>query len=715
MKTNLERILELIQLHFPGGSGGATTQYIADALQIKRTNASALLNRLVQQGKIEKINGRPVLYCAAGTLPQAFECFESIVGRDGSLRRAVKLIKAAMGYPGKSLNLLILGSRGTGKSLFADIACKYAIESGVLLPDAPTCTFDCRNYVDDDERTEKALFGAPDAGGLLEGMRRGLLIIDNAHLLSPRLRGMLCDALERIASDDGPTAPIVVAAAESDAADAADELRSGFPIVIELPPLGERPFEERLELISRFLTLESARAGKTLTVSAELLRCLLLYDCDYNVSQLKGDIKIGCANAYVRELSSGSGSIELSNADFDHSVRKGFLNYRKHRNEIEKLIDPEYSYSFSENRMKMSPVDKDKLRYHENIYSDIDQRVRELKERGMGGSEIALLLETELEAEFNTYRAQLAKRAVNREQLTNLVDSRVIELVEAFLARATDTFNESYPPSVHYGLCLHIDSLMRAGTPRKVLAPAQITDIIENHKTKYLLSFQLALQLEQTFGIKLPVDEIVLITMFICFEAPAPGEPGSPSLLFAFHGDRVASALAASVNTVTGLGNVSGVDIPYGMTSAGAYKLLTQAVQKEDRGFGLVIVFDANATRDMFLSIAEETGTELRFVQLPITQMCIEWARNAATESNLDRVYKDMLTDAAVYGKAPERVVVTLCTTGEGGAAQLKEYIEKNGGIDGCTVVPLAVSDKDALREKLSELMTTSVIECVIG
>ncbi|MEA5050113.1 MAG: PRD domain-containing protein [Oscillospiraceae bacterium] len=714
MKTNKDRILDLIQLHFASAGAGATTQYVADALGIKRTNASAMLNELVGEGKIEKSGSRPVLYSAPQAARQEYESFDNLAGKDGSLSRIVKLIKAAVQYPGGSLNMLITGEKGTGRTLAALVAYKFAVECGALPPDATYAVCDCRECAEDERSMEAMLFGDAGRGGLLGKNGPGVAVVDNAELLAPRLRRRLCDAAEQNGEAQN-AAPILIAISDLTAREATEEYKRRFPIAIELPALADRPFAERLELIRRFFTLEAARAKKSLTVSAELLRCLLLYDCDYNISQLKGDIKIGCASAYVRGIADDKNCIEITNGDFDYYVRKGFLNYRKHRAEIEQLIDSDYSYTFSESSMQMSPVDRDKLLYSENLYTGIDRRVSELRARGMTEKDISLLVETELEANFNAYRAGLARQVVDREQLSKLVDGRVIELAEEFLASAAEKFGESYPVSVHYGLCLHIDSALRNPRAERTLAPEQISDIIENHKEKYLLAFRFASRIEQTFAVRLPVDEIVLIAMFICFEAPSANAAGTPTLLLAFHGDGIATALACAVNTVTGLGNVEAVDIPYGMTSKAAYELLRQTVERADVGFGILALYDAEATKNMLLPIAQETGREIRCIQFPILQFCVECARGAASSGGLDALYRKITERMNAFRTPLRHVIVTLCTTGEGGAVQLKEYIERYGDAGGCAIIPLAISDRDTLREKLAGLMRDACIDCVVG
>lgn len=63
MKTNKERIYELIRLYAAkDAESGLTTQSLAAALHISRSNVSSLLNELVTEKRLAKTEGRPVRY-----------------------------------------------------------------------------------------------------------------------------------------------------------------------------------------------------------------------------------------------------------------------------------------------------------------------------------------------------------------------------------------------------------------------------------------------------------------------------------------------------------------------------------------------------------------------------------------------------------------------------------------------------------------------------
>lgn len=698
MKTNKEQIYDIVQVRASARVGGVSTQYIADALGIQRSNASRLLNELAEEGRVEKRNGRPVLYCAGEKDAGGYECFDNLAGKDGSLRRALRLIQAAVLYPGRPLGVHITGARGTGRSLMAYVAHSFAVESGTLSGDLPCRTVDCGAFAGDEARAEQELFGEESAA----------LIADNAHLLSPRLRSRLCEVSE------AQTRPLLIAITDP-AGPAASEFHGRFPITVELPTLDERPLDERMELARRFMNLEAARAKKTVAVSSEVMRCLLLYDCaEYNVMQLKGDIKTACASAYVRNFSAGEDHIEVFMGDFEPYVRKGFLNYRRRRDDVERLVEPACRYSFGASDMVMSPVERDKLLYSDNFYEDMEKRAVELRAHGLQEKDVVSMLGAELEASFNAYRTALARKAVNREQLSRLVDRRVIELVGEFLDEAAQRFGKAYPTSVYYGLCLHIDSALRADLQEHRLTASQINAILGRYKDEYLFSLQFAARLEAKFGVKLPMDEVVLITMFLCMDSLPGDSAARPAVIYAFHGEGIATALAATVENMTRLGNTFGVDIRYEQDEKLTYEDLRECLMRADTGAGAVVLYDLEDVRQSLEALAAETGKEIRMVELPVAETSIRWAR-AAASGNLDELYGGILDALTLGGPARRRTIVTLCSTGEGGAEQIKRYIEKYGKIGECAVVPMAAADRDELREKLLELMKTSTVECIVG
>ena len=719
MKSNKDRILDFIRLQFASGySKGISTQNIADALKIGRTNVSSLLNELAQKGAVEKTNGRPVLYYPAQSGGNAAQdCFSNMVGAEGSLQHAVRLAKAALVYPGKSLNTLLVGDQGTGKSFLAMLMHRFAIEEGILPPNAPFVVLDCRVYVENEAGLADEL-SLENASGAVCSAKGGILHIDNAQTLSPGNRGriaQICTYAESLPEQDRDV-PVLIIACDRSGKIACEYFEKVLPIAVSLPALSDRPLAERLTLIQSFLTLEAARAKRTIVLNAELFRCLLLYDCTgNNILQLKADIKKGSAAAYLREYNNGRDRLYLYITDFDPSVRKGFLHYREHRTEIEQLIPDDYRYEFSESTMEMSSVDRAKL-LSGNLYDEIDRRTDELLARGMTESEVKTMLSVEYEALFRRYWNAAVRQVVNKEQLVNLVSPQVIDLVENFLNDVAIRTGNPFSTSVFYGLCLHASALQKNDSPRQTLSNQQITEIVELHGAEYALALDFAERFERAFQMKLPLDEVVLITMFLCTETTPDESAAKPVILFALHGAGIASSLSACINVVVGAENTFALNIPFEQSPEETYSLARECITRIHRsGGGIVALYDMDFLRQILDSIALETGILIRTISFPIPLIGIEWSRRAVLAEDANALFTTIMQSMNLYREPLPRTIITLCTTGAGGAQELKSYIERYGKADGVEIVAMAGSDRERLKAELAELQKRALPVCIVG
>lgn len=103
MKSNKEIVYDFILSYFNEQVNnevqGISTSLLSDKLHMQRTNVSAMLNLLVKEKRVEKLNGRPVLYRLCN-MPHMHSkeksCFKKLSGHDGSLKNAVQLAKAGM-------------------------------------------------------------------------------------------------------------------------------------------------------------------------------------------------------------------------------------------------------------------------------------------------------------------------------------------------------------------------------------------------------------------------------------------------------------------------------------------------------------------------------------------------------------------------------------------------------------------------------------------
>lgn len=694
MKSNKEKVYDFIRLHSEGeNEAGVSTVYIAEAMELQRTNVSSILNQLVKESRICKSEGRPVLYRTIdGGKERAGDCFSDLIGCEGSLKRVIQLAKAAVLYPQRSLNTLLIGARGTGKSRLAKRMYRFAVDRGIIDGEAPYLHIDCHDYLSND-RLETEL------EEIWRTAENGVVFLDNVQFLSSRARKKVLEYIQ------SPMRNYAVLVSCTDREQLADEFLAEFPVQLELPTLAQRPLAERMEMIKRLFSKEAVRIQRPLVVRGELMSCLLLYECEANYYQLTGDIKIGCANAYVREYRN-DGEIALFVSDFSNNVRRGLLQYRK---EADAMIDFDQRFLFDGDKVSVSrPEDG-------TLYDRLNKKASELKATGLGEDEINMLLSVEVERAFGEYQKKLVRDVADKKQLEMLVDARLIGIVEEFLRHAEHELDRSFSNSVLYGLCLHINSAVNGkremGQPDK----KRLAEMLVYHKAEYLLGEELAEQITKTFQVAFPVEEVLFLSMFLCAREPETARTGRLVLLLAFYGEGIASAIAKTISGVTQLDNVFSFEITCERASAELYRKLKEYLATIEQGKGVLVLYDSSFLGEMLTQLEGELNILIRQIPMPVATLGIELARRTLTEDDPDRLLRYAVKGIGAPGGWCRSYIVTLCTTGKGGAEELKNYIERYGQLQDTEVVPLSISDRTVLEGSLRHLMESGIIRCVIG
>ena len=349
------------------------------------------------------------------------------------------------------------------------------------------------------------------------------------------------------------------------------------------------------------------------------------------------------------------------------------------------------------------------------LYDRLNKKASELKATGLGEDEINMLLSVEVERAFGEYQKKLVRDVADKKQLEMLVDARLIGIVEEFLRHAEHELDRSFSNSVLYGLCLHINSAVNGkremGQPDK----KRLAEMLVYHKAEYLLGEELAEQITKTFQVAFPVEEVLFLSMFLCAREPETARTGRPVLLLAFYGEGIASAIAKTISGVTQLDNVFSFEITCERASAELYRKLKEYLATIEQGKGVLVLYDSSFLGEMLTQLEGELNILIRQIPMPVATLGIELARRTLTEDDPDRLLRYAVKGIGAPGGWCRSYIVTLCTTGKGGAEELKNYIERYGQLQDTEVVPLSISDRTVLEGSLRHLMESGIIRCVIG
>ena len=354
------------------GRVGFGAQEIAEALGILRNNVSKELNALQRQGRIVKFSGRPVLYFDRGCLESALgvtlgECqfddveaicqsktpqelenpFARLIGADRSLRRQVEQAKAAILYPPDGLHTLIVGQTGVGKTLFAHMMFEYGKVMHRFAEEAPFVTFNCADYYNNPQLLISHIFGYvkgaftgadQSKAGLVEEADGGVLFLDEIHRLPPEGQEMIfyfmdTGTFNRLGETQrSRRAKVLIIGATTEDPDSA--LTKTFvrriPNLMKIPPLAERSTDEKLDIIKLMFQDEAQRVKKPIRVGVETIKALVGSIDSGNAGQLKSNIKLLCAQAFLNGIDSPEG-IEVDFKMLPQQIRSGLLTLSANR------------------------------------------------------------------------------------------------------------------------------------------------------------------------------------------------------------------------------------------------------------------------------------------------------------------------------------------------------------------------------------------------
>ncbi|MGL4363253.1 MAG: PRD domain-containing protein, partial [Cellulosilyticaceae bacterium] len=646
---------------------------------------------------------------------------DTLIGHNGSLRNAIKLIKAAILYPNKSLHILINTYNGCGASYVTRLMYKFALDTNVLPNNASYIKINCKNFAKNIEAIDDELFDFElnKSINVFYRAQGGMLFLENFDLLTAKQQSKLYDYLDtgKLYNDDKslwldcPNIFLVLSVSNYQQTN----VNKKIPVSIDLPKLKDRPLEEVFDLINHFFTLETQNSNRSIRVSTETIQALLLGHYEHNIKELGLEIKAACANAYVRVVKDNHKDLYVCIDDIKGDLKRNMIRKKDMRHSLDKLIGTAQDLYYDRNQ-GFQGIHQQSIKI-DSMFDHIEQQYHELSDCGVNEGSITSLIKDHLDHLIQEYRYQhIEGVSYNTEQLSKIVDDSIIDLVHHFLETCCKEFNRTYSSSVFYGLCLHLHALLNSRGSSRNVTDQQIIEIIQDYSKEYLFAATFIDTLKKKYDCTIPLQETVMVTMFIIEDKTETVE-GNPVLLYILHGDHTASSLRDVTNALTQCNNAYSYNLSLQSQTSEAIQEIRTLVQEINQGEGIIVLYDMGSIKTMMETIAEDLHIKIRMMQIPITLMGINIARKCNIKKDIDHVFHLANVDLNHLNQqitTKEQAIVTLCYTGEGGAIQLKQYIDQYSKL-GYITIPLAITDKDELQKEVTQLSQIYNIHCFVG
>ena len=665
--------------------------------------------------------------------------FSSLIGFDGSLKVQVEQAKAAISYPPNGLHVLLLGPSGVGKSYLAECMYNFAKSTSNFNDNSQFIVFNCADYADNPQLLLSQLFGSVKGAytgasenkkGLVEICDKGILFLDEVHRLPSEgqeiLFGILDKGIYRRLGETETTRKsnvmIIAATTENVESSLLLTFRRRIPMVIEIPPVKDRPFEEKFELIKQSFLSESYRIDKDILVSKEVIKDLMKYECQGNIGQLKSDIQVACAISFLENTLHKLSILSINQKHIPEHIRQESVYSKIENADIEKFIVEDIFISHKGE--KVISLGQKEDREIGNIHKFIESRQAGLKFAGYDDEEITKLLSQQVELELIRRAKAINYTSVNKEELISLVGLKSLETVKQAISMAKKDL-PGIKPDIIYPLAVHLNSTYERLINGKEIVNPKIKVI----KSKYELEFKVAEKMcsliSERLNITIPEDEIGFITMYLKnYQGKFEHDDGKVSVIIMTHG-KVASAMAEVTNKFLGVNHAIGLDMEFSDSPDLMLEKAIKIVRETERGKGCIILVDMGSLVTFGDIITARTGIDTRIIGRVDTLMALEAVRKAVlTNLSLEEIVQDLESDSRklIYSNNDNsddnlpRVIITLCITGKGSALKIKEYMESKIDFKSQSVglYPVGFMDED-ITDSLNKISRNKKIEAIVG
>lgn len=687
--TNKEKVIQFMAEFYQ--EKGATAENVAEALQLKRNAASALLNELAREGILKKEKTKPVLFTyilprSIPSLPETTstvqeDVFKEFAGVSYNMEQLLNKCKISATYPGRGIPIILLGQSGVGKSMLAEKIYLYAKQQGTIAENAPFVVLNCADYANNKDLLSSVLFGYTkgaftgankDTSGVFEKADQGYLLLDEVHRLPPegqeKLFRYIDTGIINPLGDGAKGKALNVRLIFATTEDIDNALLETFvrriPIAVTIPPYSERSSNEKLRIIQNLFRQEAQILDCDFQISSNVVNNLLTFKGKGNVGTLKNIIKISCANARNKNpMENHMVKVTMQDLNVQYSV-----NY----NLLQNGNSTQWIYIRRDSDEVIMPS-------QENISEilNLDEMIR--------------IVNKFINGKYS--RDRFHKQA--KKLVESVTDHIVYDLencpmesvyngyVETIFKFIQNNFGFNYTGSFVIVLTKLMVLLNRNSTYFSEEKKNQLSDLVTKLGKQLYRPFKTANlfceMAKQTMDYTANEELLKLFLVLFLF-IHMSGEKKFATGIIISHGYSTASSIASLVNQVFSSYIFDAFDMPYDTSKKEIVERVRDYLKKIDTSAGVLILVDMGSILDIVDDLTDVVNGNLGMINNVTTQMALEVGNELMKNQDMETILKTIVrynstTYNFIRNKEKENAILVCCGTGVGVATKLSDLL----------------------------------------
>lgn len=713
------------------GNLGVDATSISMHFGIWRNDAVVLLDSLIAEGRLTKKGSKPILYFLPSTYSVSANSlsteedtvpFSNMIGYNGSLAMQTQMALAASSYPPHGIHTLIEGETGVGKTL---LACEMARNLKSIKAknneEAPFVMFNCAEYANNPQLLLSQLFGyakgsftgaVKDKAGLIEEANGGVLFLDEIHRLPPTGQEMLFAVIDkgifrRMGDTTDRFARFMLIGATTE--DPAESLLSTFkrrmPLTIEIPSLSERPINERLDIISLFFGREANNLCLPIRVSCAALRLLISCKGKNNIGDLRNEIQLACARAYLKHIQDGSSTVDGLELEVDVYAlsRRLAIDYS-----ADEKVDAYFSSIGIAESVCYVPEkkvkDREEMVHAPSLTGLFDNQFKSLSIASQSPREIVKVILSQLEKQSNI---------TGRGILYGSISPAVWETTNEIMSIAEEKYKTTFTQETATSVAYFLQQLKAyASAERIIFSPSKFENKIFNYDLSF--SNQILPIISKNLHLNLMEGEVSLLCLLFSQKSVNNNIPYQNLILVGY--GKIASAIAKSVNSILHTECAVAFDLPEEAPNEEINLKCSDYIAKNRKDTIALTGLGASQFIEKILASTDN----IRYCIIPYLDLMLALAcgQLVLSSSPIDSTVSEILTACKEYfgisfencmpistnrnsektacspGEDVRNVIITYCITGIGSARAVRELLLKNLSIVATTdIIPLGIMD----------------------